>query len=1073
MLEHVGWIVILAALGSAAAAQSTTSTRDAAAALVSWHLSADAAEPGGPAGGASSPLRTWAVLAAPELRRAGLDDLVTAGLSQDRTIRLVERQRLDLVAGELALGALVESSGAGLRRKTGGTLKADALVLLRRDTGADGKDFVRLVVCECRSGARLRVECVLLEQGKIESAAKRVVVAVAQTRARFPEGVRRVFGVPPFVSRTLTHGYDHLQRGFSALLAEALSAQPGVAVIEVEEARQIAREIGLTDGKDVDRVVPAFVEGEYTVTRNGEDEPAVEFRARITRSAGDAQTLPPRKLKLSEAARYVGVELPALVSGVAKAAPGRAMSPEEQVSELVARADVFTLLGFWDHAAGLREAALLLKPDAAGRRLALLHDYDRLARRPMDEVSPEDRKRIDSPAVRAAVMRRVEAYLAGLAHLEHLIRNRQVSALQAVKLFEPRTTHCLLSPVGFELVVRQGKHYRMGQDELALAEEAKERFLAEVYPRVLSLSRDDLPQHRFAAFGLLDHWCSLLVKAALLRVDRTYRTKADLDWIYGVLTDITPDGTSTQLDVQQFLLAAGRCYPDDLKHPDAFTEPQWIDFLTQLSENKHRVARLYGRYGLLHYRWQHGGKKAAEEEGPALLREADALLRVYAATPYSAPSNGSRRRESMYIRLSSLRGEMAREIEGPAYRAPGRPFVARPKPPGWEKDPRQWAIHGYPETLGRLKFDEIPLQVTTLSGQTMPLKGKKWQGPGGWGVVSHWQQCGPALDVLWDPGVVLSMRTKGLAREVLCDPKIDIDDVQWDGKALWLGTRQAGIWRLSPEGKLLGKIGIPQGLPPADRGVRLHPLGPGKVCAIGSFGEHERAWCAIVAAEGDAARVRVFHEATHVPAGKDAQQEANDPQQGFSPHWVHEYHGPPGSPRTLLVGRYAPAFKARWLPLSINLETLQVSIFAHELGAADHRYAHSYFSRNGEILEASDSCVTHWAAPGTTWPDGKPWRQRCTNVTGAGLLRGCLLLDDGWLYAPGSCWFRMDPETFAEEMLVPGRLPSEYSMTSFAVSSHYGLVAWRTYASSHPGPYRVTVREAPAASSVPSPEGKK
>jgi hypothetical protein len=244
----------------------------------------------------------------------------------------------------------------------------------------------------------------------------------------------------------------------------------------------------------------------------------------------------------------------------------------------------------------------------------------------------------------------------------------------------------------------------------------------------------------------------------------------------------------------------------------------------------------------------------------------------------------------------------------------------------------------------------------------------------------------------------------------------------------------------------------------------LSPLEPGRICAIGSFGESQRAWCATVAAEGNSAHVRVFHEATHVPAGNflDRTQSGDDTHLCFSPQWLHEYHGVPGSRRTLLVGRHAPSINARLYPLAINLETLAVSVFPQELYRADHRRSDSYFSRNGGILEAGEFNVTHWAAPGKTWPDGSKRRIYCS---GSNLC--CYILPcSGWLYVPGASWYRLNPETFAEEMLAPGRLPPKYSMLkAFAVSAHYGLVAWgQDPWNGTSSFYQVTVLDTPAAS---------
>jgi len=62
-------------------------------------------------------LRTWAVLASSGLRAGGMEDVILAELSTDKTITLVDRERLDLVATELAAGSLLGSGGAAARAK--------------------------------------------------------------------------------------------------------------------------------------------------------------------------------------------------------------------------------------------------------------------------------------------------------------------------------------------------------------------------------------------------------------------------------------------------------------------------------------------------------------------------------------------------------------------------------------------------------------------------------------------------------------------------------------------------------------------------------------------------------------------------------------------------------------------------------------------------------------------------------------------------------------------------------------------------------------------------------------------
>ncbi len=54
------------------------------------------------------------------------------------------------------------------------------------------------------------------------------------------------------------------------------------------------------------------------------------------------------------------------------------------------------------------------------------------------------------------------------------------------------------------------------------------------------------------------------------------------------------------------------------------------------------------------------------------------------------------------------------------------------------------------------------------------------------------------------------------------------------------------MWVEAPAGRVTAKIGEPQGLPPADKAIRLLPLGPGRVIICGALGQLDRAWCATV-----------------------------------------------------------------------------------------------------------------------------------------------------------------------------------------------------------------------------------
>jgi hypothetical protein len=87
--------------------------------------------------------------------------------------------------------------------------------------------------------------------------ARRAAVARIRTvRAQFAGGLQRVIAVPPFVSRSLVHDLNYLQRHLAQVLEGSLSALPGTAVFEMEEVHAIGRELAIGGTALTTRVVP-------------------------------------------------------------------------------------------------------------------------------------------------------------------------------------------------------------------------------------------------------------------------------------------------------------------------------------------------------------------------------------------------------------------------------------------------------------------------------------------------------------------------------------------------------------------------------------------------------------------------------------------------------------------------------------------------------------------------------------------------------------------------------------------------------------------------------------------------
>ncbi len=180
-------------------------------------------------------LKRWAILAAPAVRELGVSDLLMAQLETAK-VELVEREQLDAVTREIELTTLFGAEGAAQRLDVGQRLKADALILMSL-TEHDGKKLVRVIVCECLYGLRLKWEQFELDKARLDQVVSDIAGEVEKTRVKFARGVQRIVAVSPFLSKSLTHEFDHLQFGFAGLLGQAISEQPGTAVLEIEVVR--------------------------------------------------------------------------------------------------------------------------------------------------------------------------------------------------------------------------------------------------------------------------------------------------------------------------------------------------------------------------------------------------------------------------------------------------------------------------------------------------------------------------------------------------------------------------------------------------------------------------------------------------------------------------------------------------------------------------------------------------------------------------------------------------------------------------------------------------------------------
>jgi hypothetical protein len=422
------------------------------------------------AGDTGGALQRWAILCSRELQETAIGDLLAVELSKATGLELVNRDELSKIGSELKLSQLFDAANAGMRLKVGRMARADALVLVRRN-GDHPKAPLLLIIAECNQGARLHSQELFAESDA--AAASQITNIVLATRGHFPHGVTQLLGVPDFLSRNLTHDYDQLQARYAELLRVAVSLDDGVAVLEIDEARSIRKEVAA--GELGIRYVPLIVEGEFRMDGlSGSTPPTVSLRVRLVNDKS-SQTLESPKLTIAQAPCWIASDLTQRV--VDQAGGRKSLSAQSQVGLLVDRADEFAQLGAFQQAVSLREAALLVEPSMADQRLKMLDESISFIRR--SEPLAADEEYPGSPAIREKFGWKIDVYLQALECLEYVVRNKLVDRWRAIEL-----SHVLIPCLHDGLphsILRIGEHhyYRVGQEELARAQKPTRRFFLE------------------------------------------------------------------------------------------------------------------------------------------------------------------------------------------------------------------------------------------------------------------------------------------------------------------------------------------------------------------------------------------------------------------------------------------------------------------------------------------------------------------------------------------------------------------------------------------------------------------
>jgi len=877
--------------------------------------------------GQSSPQR-WAILSTPAVQESALPHLLTAKLAAEAGLTLVERDQIAAVTKELTLDQALGADAAGQRLKLGKLLKADALLFLAEEQH-DQDRFIRVVISDSAFGARLSIDFLPFNAGAADKLGERIVALVRDTRRRFPQGVQGIIGVPSFVSRDLTHDYDYLQDQLAYVLQNGLAAWPGQAVLEVEEARAIQRELDIAGDKLAQRAVPCFIEGEYRTTPAARS-PASPAANSDTRPVSGLTTAPsasrptadgptsaptagafviagrrPADIDLTlvvkdaggvrQTVQQHGDTIEALAAWLQREAPqrllgsaiprGAALAEKEQLALLAARAQAFARLGDLHRAIGLREAALLIWPDDADQRRALLSEYAKLLGDSERSVSRGD-------ADSASLRRTADQWRTVLAHLEYAMRHRLLTRGQVLTILDivRDNQQAVAGQTGLDRpggVAQAGNEWQqLAAGLLAQAEIERRRFVLEVMPLMDNLADDRSSQFVFEAPEMIRQYVEwgpfmdeilYLPPGSALHAWRQGRPfphdDADLQYILQVLRRVARGRAELVPFMPEHVLA--REFVPWFK--PAYTDAQLDAFIAALCASDSEADRFIGQVCQTVRDFARSNPRDATATRAAVQRlaelEGEHLPRL-SVTPVDAWRDGLERIRAALPRVAA--GEdIMQPRQQPSYQSPRDAPVP---PPEFDVEAVPLRFHSRAEP-------KVAVETTHALSGVLP--------------------CDDRFDVFWHESGFVALHLKAGELWTTAMTKERIEHVAWDGQFIWIAQPDKLI-ALNEDGDIVAEVGAQHGLLPHERGLALAGVAPGRALVVGSLGPEARAWCALVTVAEGGPSVRVFHEATRVRSSADPEWLVTvDPTLAFSPGRIHRFTPPnrPGAPLWIVERR--------------------------------------------------------------------------------------------------------------------------------------------------------------------------
>lgn len=1042
------------------------------AAILAWtSLAALATRASEPSSAPPGSLDRWGIVASEEVRAAGISDLLGAVLSKEASLQLVERELLDRTLKELDLAAFLGAGSTAARLTLGKTLAAEGLILLSIEK-RQGGDALRVDLCDCRYGARLRSEFLPYGAANREALVRRCTTTLDEVRRQYRSGVRRIVCVPDFVSRNLQNTHASMQAACAQLLRERLIRAPGVAVVEIDEAEAIGRELQLA-GKEL-RDAPAMmtVKGSFRVVAAA-DKAIDLMNLHLDLVDGKEQRkvvrdgVPMRDL----AAVLTGELATEILQAVDEAAPGLT---QRHIADILAeRAQTFASLGYFDRAAPLREAVLMIDPNAAEQRIRLMAErtephYPRGYRK-RNGTNQQYDVFIEGWQDANLRERRIPFFM---AHTEALIQRNQVNPREAVYLLEicRREAYADMEMVIACFGLRYQESCRVAEDRIKTAE----AFFWRMAPLVLKLDRghvegrnrnqmflpfQQLPmgerpgadpmtpaeQDALATHELVLQCLKLGVVGVTGRRQPPINghPQADARELHfndagrlakaaGILESLAPEDLRPHPEMLLLLSNAVRPLGQWLYDDPRFSAADERAFLENLAKSRRPGVAYCGRFGLACL----DASTDAPSQPAKRVTEIDWLLENYprlaitAANPKGSPLR--RPQEGCLSHLTKMRKEHMKRMN-------------RPQVISWPMYPLEKEFPTTPEDI--LRLSKNPRVVAARVDLKLPYEPR------------FWLNCGDRFDVIGSPFQVHIVRKSGELVELfdgrsLAELGLGIGDtVRWDGRYLWLDAGNS-LRVFDAEGRPVGQLAPSAELPGFDT-KWLHAFAPGKAIMgcqrWDDTHQHERGcWFAFIEVKDEGPgkvrlQSRVIHEATQLSLEATGDT-VDDPRQGFGIDWLSEFSfAETEGKRLLFVGRrfLHGTFSGRpTRPLMIDLETLEVGVFPHAfpIFGSQGLNTRQFLPHGVVVIQSSHGPhMEVWKAPQSA---AQPWKTKR-----AAFNANTAVVHQGLLYSR-QCRSRFDPRTLEVEEFVPKgefiplRELDGISQLNLGSSAHFGMVFW-------------------------------